>query len=137
MHHPVKLVGCELIVADLDDALTLLVDVLGLELVERRVSDDPQGELAVLAIGDAAITLLAPAAEGPGKILGEREPRLAQVILGVPEGSNVGFVEQIAESGFSVQVVDERRCFVPPGSARGALGVNTAIMLTALPDDAS
>ena len=133
MPHAAKLVGFELIVPNLTAALALFVDALGLDLVDRRASTDPSGEIAVLAIGDAAITLLEPAEHGPGNVLPKRDPRLSQIVLGVASDELDGLAEHVVEAGIPVQAVDTTRCFLPPVAMRGFLGISTAVVLTAPP----
>jgi catechol 2,3-dioxygenase-like lactoylglutathione lyase family enzyme len=123
----VTLVGLEMLVADIDAALSLFQGALGLELVERRTSDDPAGEVAVLALGDAALTLLAPSAQGPGRILDNRTPRVSQVFLGVTPGAVGPTAEALAARGAAVNVIDALRCFVPPAVVEGATGIATAL----------
>lgn len=128
-----NLVGFELIVPNLSAALVLFVDTLGLELIERRRTTDPIGELAVLAIGDAAITLLEPAETGPGNILPKREPRLSQIVLGVAPDELPALADDVVEAGIPVQTIDETRCFLPPVAMSGFLGISAAVVLTAPP----
>lgn len=129
-----NLIGFELIVPDLSAALVLFVDALGLELVERRASTDPSGEIAVLAIGDAAITLLQPAETGPGNIMPKRDPRLSQIVLGVAPDELGALADEVVEMGIPVQPIDASRCFLPPVAIEGFLGVPTAVVLTAPPE---
>jgi len=130
MQPAVKLVGFELIVEQIDTALSLFVDAFGLELVERRSSIDPAGEVAVVAAGDAAISLLQPADAGPGHVLPDREPRLSQIVLSVEAGQSVELAEKIAEQGLTAQRIDARRFFVTPAATEGLLGLTTAIVVT-------
>jgi catechol 2,3-dioxygenase-like lactoylglutathione lyase family enzyme len=125
-----KLLGIELIVHEMSSALALLVDALGLELVDRFVSTDPAGEVAVLEAGDIAVTLLQPAGGGPGFVLPKREPRLAQIVFGVSAEGLAGVARDLAASGVPTQVVDDARFFVPPASVEGALGLQTAVVVT-------
>jgi len=125
-----KLLGIEIIIQDISAALALLVDALGLELAERFTSIDPAGQMAVLSVGDVAITLFEPASSGPGFVLPTREPRLSQIILGVAAGELVSAGERLSAAGIASQHADESRFFVPPATVAGALGVQTAIVLT-------
>lgn len=131
-----NLVGVELIVAELDDALALFVDALGLELVERRASTDPVGELAIVAAGDAVITLLAPSDKGPGFVLPERVPRLSQIVLATPSADVAELASRVTEAGVPVQTTSDTSFFVTPSGCRGALGVKTAVVVTGVADPA-
>jgi catechol 2,3-dioxygenase-like lactoylglutathione lyase family enzyme len=131
----ITLLGLELLVADIDTALALFHGALGLELVERRTSDDPAGEVAVLAIGDAALTLLAPSAAGPGRVLDNRTPRVTQVFLGVAPDAVAATAESLAAHGAAVHVVDALRCFVPPAVVEGATGIDTALTVVGVDRD--
>lgn len=129
-----NLVGVELIVAQIDAALALFVDALGLELVERRASTDPVGEIALVAAGDAVITLLAPADKGPGFVLSDREPRLSQIVLATPSAGVAELASRVTEAGVPVQTTSETSFFVTPSGCKGALGAKTAVVVTAVAD---
>ncbi|MGK0273945.1 MAG: hypothetical protein ACI9N0_000318 [Ilumatobacter sp.] len=131
-----NLVGLELIVEQIDSALALFVDGLGLELVERRMSVDPAGEIAILAAGDAAITLLQPATSGPGFLLPKREPRLSQIIFSVDKERIDELAAAINEAGIPAQGIDSARFFVPPPATEGLLGFQTAIVVAGIDHDA-
>jgi catechol 2,3-dioxygenase-like lactoylglutathione lyase family enzyme len=128
----VNLVGLELVVPDLDAALALLVEALGLEVVERRRSEDPAGEIAVLLAGAVGITLLQPSDAGPGHVLADRQPRVTQLVFGADPREVDNLMTAIAELGISVQLLDAERFFVPPAAAQGVLGVRTAVVVAAV-----
>jgi catechol 2,3-dioxygenase-like lactoylglutathione lyase family enzyme len=127
MHDPPTLLGLEIVVGDLDRALALLVDVLGLRLVTRAPADLVEGEMAVVDCGSVAITLLAPAAHGPGPILGNRDPRVSQLVFGAAGDGRVARLQQeMAESGLAVAPAGPSGFFATPESMVGALGKPTA-----------
>ena len=132
----VNLVGFELIVEQIDSALALFVDGLGLELVVRRTSIDPAGEIAIIAAGDAAITLLQPATSGPGHLLPKREPRLSQIIFSIDEDKIDELAADIIESGIPAQQMLRSRFFVPPPATEGLLGFQTTIVVAGIENDA-
>jgi catechol 2,3-dioxygenase-like lactoylglutathione lyase family enzyme len=131
-----NLIGFELIVEHIDSALALFVDGLGLELVERRTSIDPAGEIAILAAGDAAITLLQPATSGPGHLMAKREPRLSQIIFSVDKDQLDELAADITDAGLPVQGMGGTRFFVPPPATEGLLGFPTAIVVAGIENGA-
>lgn len=114
---------------EISKALELLVDALGFELVERRPSTDPVGEIALVQLGDVLITLLAPAESGPGFVLPDREPRLSQIVLAAPPAEVGDLAVRVAEAGATAQG-DAGSFFVTPAVCTGALGMRTAIVVT-------
>jgi methylmalonyl-CoA epimerase len=115
-------------VEDLEGALALYRDSLGMPLVHRETVADQGVEAALLDIGDGHVELLAPL--GPetavGKFLARRGPGLHHVAY------RVGNVEQtlsaLAEAG--MRLIDEqartgirgsRVAFVHPSSTGGVL----------------
>ena len=129
------LLGFELIVGDLEVAVQFCERVLGLELVARNPSPDLAGEVAVFALGNSAINLLQPHPIGDGTVLSEREPRLAQIFLGVPSDSISSTAERIAAGGAPVQVLEPTRFFVPSSAVKGALGIASTITVLAVDED--
>jgi catechol 2,3-dioxygenase-like lactoylglutathione lyase family enzyme len=137
MHESPTLLGLEMVVDDLDRALALLVDVLGLELVSRAPSELVEGETAVIDCGSVAITLLAPAAHGPGPVLGNRDPRVSQLVFGVPGAESVERLQhEMAESGLAIAPAGSAGFFATPESMVGALGMPTAVVVVPAPGQA-
>ncbi len=134
---PAKLVGFELIVHEIDSALALFVDAMGLELVSRHTSTDPAGEIAIINAGDAAITLLKPATDGPGHMVPKREPRLSQIIFSTGVDDVTELASDVAEHGIAAQRVDDARFFVPPAVCEGLLGIHAAVVVIGIDDDAA
>lgn len=128
--HVTNFLGIELIVDDLDRAIALFVELLGFELHVRGESDQISGDVAVVTDGTVAITLLHPTTDGTGPILPDRTPRLSQLILGVAPDQLDAVAETVVESGLAVSPT-QRGFYVGPESASGALGVETAIVVTA------
>lgn len=121
--------------AQIDAALALFVDALGLELLERRASTDPVGEVAIVAAGDAMITLLAPADHGPGFVLSDREPRLSQIVLATPAADVADLASRVTEAGVPVQTSSDTSFFVTPSGCQGALGAKTAVVVAGVADE--
>jgi catechol 2,3-dioxygenase-like lactoylglutathione lyase family enzyme len=137
MQEPLRLLGLEIVVGDLDRALALLVDVLGLELLSRAPADLVEGETAVLDCGSVAITLLAPAAHGPGPILGNRDPRVSQLVFGAAgDGAVARLQREMIESGLAVAPAGPSGFYATPESMVGALGMPTAVVVVPGPDHA-
>lgn len=139
--------GIELLVDDLDRAVALWTDVLGFDLAERGPALHVAGQVAVVTDGHLAVTLLEPAAAGPGPVLADRTPRLTQIVLtgsapsGDPEGSagSAGSEgpdgpgdragERAVEAGFSV-VPTADGFYLAPETVAGALGAEVAVVVT-------
>ncbi len=115
-------------VEDLDGALALYRDSLGMPLVHRETVEEQGVEAALLDIGDGHVELLQPL--GPetavGKFLAKRGPGLHHVAYRVED------VEQAlsALSGAGMRLIDEhprngirgsRVAFVHPASTDGVL----------------
>lgn len=134
MNDPPTLLGLEVIVDDLDRAITLFTDVLGLQLVDRGPSTLIEADTAVIDAGPVAITLLAPKAHGPGRILPNREPRVSQFVFGAASTAAVDELRDgITEAGLAVAPVSDNHFFVTPESISGALGVAAAIVVVPHP----
>lgn len=133
MDTPSTLLGLELLVDDLDRAVTLFTDVVGWALVHRGASEAVVGEMAVVTDERVAITLLMPSDRGPGVVLADRTPRLAQLVFGAPADAIERGALSATELGFSV-VPGAAGFFVSPESAAGALGQDVAVVLTSSQD---
>lgn len=127
-----NLLGFELIVGDLELAVQFCQQVLGLELIARHPSPDLAGDVAVFALGNAAINLLQPHTTGEGVVLNQRDPRLAQIFLGVPPERVATLAEQIVAGGVPVHMLEPTRFFVPSGAVEGALGIASTITVLAV-----
>jgi catechol 2,3-dioxygenase-like lactoylglutathione lyase family enzyme len=132
-----KLLSVELLVEGVERTIELLSGVLGLELIERRPATDVAGEIAILQAGDVAITLFAPAAEGPGRVLAERTPRLSQLVFAATDDAadpdaadpTITLRDRALDAGLAVEPLGARGFFVTPECAEGVLGTSTAIVV--------
>jgi methylmalonyl-CoA/ethylmalonyl-CoA epimerase len=115
-------------VQDIDSALALYRDSLGMELVHRETVDEQGVDAALLGVGDAHVELLAPL--GPetavGKFLARRGPGLHHVAYRVES------VEKTlaACTAAGMQLIDQRPrtgirgsrvAFIHPASTGGVL----------------
>ena len=116
----INFLGLELIVADIDRALALFVDLLGFELHQRGASDHVAGELAVVTDGSIAITLLEPSTVGTAPILPDRTPRLSQFILGANPDDLDEVTEAVVEAGLAMTPTSSG-FFLTPEGVGGAL----------------
>ena len=132
MTRRINFLGIELIVADIDRALALFVDLLGFEVHQRGASDLVAGEIAVVTDGAVAITLLAPTTQGTAPILPDRAPRLSQLILGADPARLDEVTEAIVEAGLAVTPTSSGFYLKPEGIG-GGLGIETAVVVTADP----
>jgi catechol 2,3-dioxygenase-like lactoylglutathione lyase family enzyme len=131
-----QLIGVELIVEDLDRAIELFTDVLGLEVVSEGPSATIVGRVAVIDAGAVAVTLLEPSSSGPGHVLAERSPRLSQLVFGVPEGDDAGLLlDRSVEAGLAAQIMGPGTFYLSPESVSGALGQRTAVVVTPVVTD--
>lgn len=132
MADSLSLLGLEMIVDDLDRSVALFVDLLGFELHDRRRSEIVAGDVAVVTDGRLAITLLQPTTAGDAPILADRTPRLSQFVLGADSGDIDRRIEPIVEAGLTVSPT-ANGFYVTPESVAGALGIDTAIVVTSEP----
>lgn len=115
-------------VEDIDAAIALYRDTLGIWLVHRETISDQGVEAALLDVGDGHIELLAPL--GPettvAKFLARRGPGLHHVAYRVPSVEDA--LRSLAAAG--VRLIDERPrtgirgsrvAFIHPGSTGGVL----------------
>jgi catechol 2,3-dioxygenase-like lactoylglutathione lyase family enzyme len=123
--------GIELVVDDLDRAVEMFTDVVGCELISRGPSQLITGEMAVIDAGAFVISLLCPAASGPGTILSERTPRLSQIMFGSADSSVVDAArERSIEAGAATSDGGEGRFHLTPECVEGALGIPVALVVT-------
>jgi methylmalonyl-CoA/ethylmalonyl-CoA epimerase len=115
-------------VDDIDAALAVYRDLLGMPLVHRETVTEQGVDAALLDVGDGHIELLQPL--GPdtavGKFLAKRGPGLHHIAYRVDDIDKV--LSQLAESG--ARLIDERPrtgirgsrvAFVHPASSGGVL----------------
>jgi len=115
-------------VEDIDGALALFRDTLGLELVHREAVSEQGVDAALLDVGDAHVELVAPL--GPdtavGRFLARRGPGLHHVAYRVPDVA--AELARLADAG--VRLIDERPrtgirgsrvAFLHPSSTGGVL----------------
>jgi methylmalonyl-CoA/ethylmalonyl-CoA epimerase len=115
-------------VDDIDAALAVYRDLLGMPLVHRETVTEQGVDAALLDVGDGHIELLQPL--GPdtavGKFLAKRGPGLHHIAYRVDDIDQV--LSQLAESG--ARLIDERPrtgirgsrvAFVHPASSGGVL----------------
>lgn len=117
-----------IVVRDLDAALALYRDALGLEMTERREEPAEGVEIAFLPAGEGEIELLRPLDEdsGVGRFLETRGEGLHHVCLAVEDVEAA--MERLREGGAQllseVPLVNEhgaRYVFVHPKSTHGVL----------------
>jgi len=126
-------IGIELIVEDLNRSIELFVEVMGCELVSREPSSLIEGEVAVLDAGNIVISLLEPVKSGSGAMLGERSPRLSQIIFGSPDAHDTtATFDRAVTAGLSVSDIRDGRFHITPDSVRGALGQFVALVTVPL-----
>jgi hypothetical protein len=121
-----------MIVDSLDRALELLVGILGCDLIERRRSENPLGEIALVDAGSIVLSLLEPASAGPGYVVPIRDPRFSQLVFGAT-GDDDGAEHRCIDVGLAVTHLGEGGWYLAPPVTAGALGVSTAIVVTPVP----
>jgi methylmalonyl-CoA/ethylmalonyl-CoA epimerase len=115
-------------VEDLEAALTLYTESLGLPLVHRETVSDQGVEAALLDVGDSHVELLSPLGPetGVAKFLARRGPGLHHVAYRVDDVEQV--LAELSRAG--MRLIDERPrtgirgsrvAFVHPASAGGVL----------------
>ena len=115
-------------VEDLDAAIALYRDRLGMALVHRETVADQGVEAVLLDVGDSHVELLAPLGPdtGVGRFLARRGPGLHHIAYRVPDVAET----LSALSGAGLRLIDEqpragirgsRVAFVHPASTGGVL----------------
>ncbi|MEM9747501.1 MAG: hypothetical protein AAF945_12470 [Actinomycetota bacterium] len=120
-----KLLGLEVIVGRIDDALPVLTEGFGWTVAYDGESGDVAGRVVVLDAGTVTVTLLEPADSGPG-LLSDRSPRVSQIVVGGAGDAAVSTVDRLVALGLPSHGIDAARRFVPPEVVAGVLGFETA-----------
>ena len=133
----VNVIGIEVLVSRLNDAVDYLSGVLGFPVVWRGPAHDASGDMAVLDGGPIAITLFEPTADTDDlrSIVPDRTPRLSQIVVGASDDVVAAAIDRTTDAGVSVQRIDAERSFVPPAVFEGVLGFPTTLMFTSLPEE--
>jgi catechol 2,3-dioxygenase-like lactoylglutathione lyase family enzyme len=131
MDTPIVAIGIELVVADLDRAIELFVDVLGCKLLARGPATLLPGESASIDAGNIVISLLAPATSGESTVLALRRPRLSQLVFATDSTGVDETKHRSSDAGLPV-VTGPGRFHIPPEAVEGALGERIAIVVTAV-----
>jgi catechol 2,3-dioxygenase-like lactoylglutathione lyase family enzyme len=129
-----NLLSVEIVVESLNRAVEFLVDYLGCELVERVNSADPAGERALIDAGQIYISLLQPSSHGPGPVTTNQTPRLSQLVFGADRLALDSLRSRSGLGGLSITALPNYGLLVGAQTVAGALGVETAIVVTELPD---
>ena len=136
MFDTTNVVGLEILVSRIDDAVAVFVEAFGWEVVFRGPSGEISGERAVLDAGSIVVTLLEPAVDGP-KLLADRAPRVTQLVVGGDERQMAAVAERLTGLGLPTHSGGPGRRFVPPEAVAGVLGFETALMLQQVDEDDS
>jgi hypothetical protein len=134
MFDTTNVVGLEILVHRIDDAVPVFVEAFGWELLYRGPSGEITGERAVLDAGSITVTLLEPAEAGP-KLLSDRAPRVTQLVLGGDTAEIAAATARLSGLGLPTHSGGPGRRFVPPEAVAGVLGFETAFMLQEIDDD--
>jgi catechol 2,3-dioxygenase-like lactoylglutathione lyase family enzyme len=128
------LLSVEIIVDSLDRALEFLVGILGCDLIDRRPSENPVGEIALVDAGSIVLSLLEPSSAGPGYVLPIRDPRFSQLVFSAA-GDDDQAEHGCIDAGLAVTQLDGGGWYLSPPAVAGALGVFTAIVVTPVAAD--
>ena len=102
MPEPAVLV-LEYVVAELDQAVELLVDLIGLEEVDRYPHPTLDADVVMLKAGTVAINLVHPTDVGDRPPFRTPEPRLAHITLGVSDDAALqSMADRLVEGGVAV-----------------------------------
>ena len=123
----------EYVVAELDQALELLVDVIGLQVVQRYAHPAFDAEVVTLRAGTVAITLLHPTDVGDRPPFASPDPRLAQVTLGVAGADGVPkLVERLNDKG-AATVLAGTGAYLAPQMIEAVFGTAPTFLFTPMP----
>ena len=117
------LVSLEFIVEDLDKGLELFVDLMGLELVSRGQHPTLAAEVAMLASGSIAITLLQSTDDPDRRPMSSPEPRLAQMVFAVDSDDELmSLRDRMIEAGAGVMSDSDRMFHLGESMIEGVFG---------------
>jgi hypothetical protein len=120
----------EYVVAQLDQALELLVDTIGLEIVQRYAHPAFDAEVVTLRAGTVAITLLHPTDVGDRPPFGAPDPRLSQVTFGIPGADGVPqLVERLNEKGAATVLIGTG-AYLAPQMVNAVFGAAPTFLFT-------
>lgn len=123
----------EYVVAELDRALELLVDIVGFQVVQRYAHAAFDADVVTLRAGSVAITLLHPTDVGDRPPFGSPDPRLAQVTLGVPGADGVPrLVERLNEAG-AATVLAGTGAYLAPQMIEAVFGTAPTFLFIPMP----
>jgi hypothetical protein len=123
----------EYVVAQLDQALELLVDIIGLEIVQRYAHPAFDAEVVTLRAGAVAITLLHPTDVGDRPPFGAPDPRLSQVTFGIPGADGVPqLVARLNEKG-AATVLTGPGAYLAPQMVNAIFGAAPTFLFTPMP----
>jgi catechol 2,3-dioxygenase-like lactoylglutathione lyase family enzyme len=123
----------EYVVAELDPALELLVDTIGMQVVDRYAHPAFDADVVTLRAGTVAITLLHPTDVGDRPPFGSPEPRLAQVTLGIPGDNGVpDLVERLNQKG-AATVLAGSGAYLATQMIEAVFGTAPTFLFTPLP----
>jgi hypothetical protein len=123
----------EYVVEELDQALQLLVDVVGFDVIDRYPHAGFDAEVVTLRAGAVAINLIHPTDVGDRPPFGSPEPRLAQITVGVPgEDGVAALAGRLADAGAAV-VAAQGSIYLAPKMIEAVFGTAPTLLFTALP----
>ena len=125
-----SLMAAEYIVGDLDRAEELLVDLMGLEVIQRTRHPEFDADLVVLSSGPVAISLLHPTDIGDRPPFPMPEPKLGQLTFGIDDQE--AFLKlrtRLVDGGAAVVHGGPRIFHLPEPFVAGVLGSSPALVV--------
>lgn len=123
----------EYVVGELGQALELLVDTIGMQVVDRFPHPAFDADVVTLRAGTVVITLLHPTDIGDRPPFGSPEPRLAQVTLGIPGEAGVAeLVERLNRKG-AATVLAGSGAYLHPQLIEAVFGTAPTFLFTPMP----
>lgn len=126
---PPRLLSLEYVVDDLDRALELLVDLLGLELIDRHPHPALDAEVVTLDLGTVVLTLLHPTAVGDRPAVSAVACNLAQLLVEVDEPIEQ-LNERLAERGAGVVVDGPTMSHLSAQTTASVFGIAPSMLFT-------
>ena len=122
MERPV-LASLEFVVEDLDKALELFVDLMGLEFLSRSQHPSLAAEVVMLSAGPVAITILHPTDDPDRMPLASPEPRMAQMVFMIDSDEHLlGLRDRMIEAGAGVMSDSPQMFHLGQSMIEGLLG---------------
>lgn len=132
---PPRLIALEYIVEDLDRVLELLVDLVGLEVLDRGPHPSLDAETVTIELGDVVVTLVHPTADGDRPPVNRLASNLSQILIQLDEPL-ADLISRLGEAGAGVVVDSPTMGHLSVQSTESIFGVAPSLVFIEQEDPA-